>query len=318
MIINNVLEDFKNSLVIKNNSQRTIETYLNELKRFIKFIESNYSSIKELHQITGKVVNDYSSYLICYKDKKGKQYSNQTKKLKLIVLKVFFSFLLKNDYIIQNPAKNIELPRDEITLPKNILSQAEITEILNVPDTRTPIGLRNKAVIEILYSSAIRTSELADLKINDIDYKEQTVIIRKGKGGKMRIVPLTMYALEYTRLYIEKARKFMLKGNSKDEGYLFLTTRGKPFNRSTVNKCVIHQVMNHVNIQKHVTAYTFRHSTASHLVKSKVDIRFIQELLGHSNLQTTQKYTHLNMEDLKKMHQLHHPRDSFGKDDNKK
>jgi integrase/recombinase XerD len=154
----------------------------------------------------------------------------------------------------------------------------------------------------------MRTSELCNLKIHDIDLKEQTAIIVLGKGGKTRIVPLGQYACFYIEEYLNRGRKYMLKGNIKDEGYLFLSKNGIPFSRDTINK-VINQIMRNVKINKHISCYSFRHATASHLVKNKVDIRFVSELLGHTNLQTTQRYCHLNITDLKKMHSLYHPRE---------
>ena len=167
------------------------------------------------------------NYLTCYKDRKGNSLSSKTIKIKIISLRNFFKYLLKHDYILNNPMTLIELPREEKELPRSILSEEEVKEILTKIKTNTPIGLRNKAIIELFYSCGIRTSELGNLKINDIDLKEHIAIIVKGKGNKTRMVPIGQHACFYIEQYIQKARKFMLKGKLKDEGYLFLTERGQ-------------------------------------------------------------------------------------------
>ena len=256
-----------------------------------------------------ETTNDYLNYLTCFKNKLGKRLSNKTIRLKLIIIKVFFKYLLKYDYVLSDPTKMIELPREEKDLPRNILSEEEVKEILTSIRTNTPLGLRNKAILELLYSSGIRTSELANLKIPDVDLKENTLMIVKGKGNKSRLVPIGQHASFYIDQYLIKARKFLLRGKLKDDRYLFLSENGKQLNKETVNKSVIRNVMKHTKIKKRVTCYTFRHSVASHLVKNKVDIKYVGDLLGHNSLRTTQKYVHLDINDLKKMHSMYHPRE---------
>jgi len=309
MKFENYLNYFKDYLLTKKYSERTITSYTHEIKMFLLFVDEKYPRIKAITQITKDTTADYLNYLTCYKDKKGNSLSGKTIKIKIISLRNFFKYLLKHDYILNNPMILIELPREERELPRSVLTEEEVKEILTKIKTNTPIGLRNKAVIELFYSSGIRTSELGNLKINDIDLKEQIAIIVKGKGNKTRMVPIGQHACYYIEQYIEKARKFMLKGKLKDDGYLFLTERGTKFDRETLNKCVIRQVMKNIRINKNVTCYTFRHSVATHLVKNKVDIRYVCQLLGHESLRTTQKYCHLEISDLKKMHSLYHPRE---------
>ena len=134
-------------------------------------------------------------------------------------------------------------------------------------------------------------------------------MVVRGKGNKSRLLPITQYATEYIKLYLEKARKHMLKGKTKDEGHLFLSSRGRPFDRSTLNKCVISQVTKGLGLKKRISCYSFRHGIASHLIQNNVDIKYVQQLLGHESLKTTAKYCHLNIKDLKKMHSLYHPRE---------
>jgi len=156
----------------------------------------------------------------------------------------------------------------------------------------------------------MRTSELCNLKVHDVDLKEQTVIIVKGKGNKSRLLPIGQYASFYIQQYLEKARKYMLKGKRDDPGYLFLSQRGNPFNKSTINKTVMKTVCRNTNLEKSISCYSLRHSIATHLLRNKVDIMYIASLLGHASLKTTQKYLHVEISDLKKMHSLYHPRES--------
>ncbi len=300
---------FKDHLIAKHFSERTVSSYTQEVKKFLTFIDENYTRINQLTQITKQIIADYQNYLTCYKDKKGKSLSSKTIKIKLISVKNFFKYLVKYDYIISDPTTVVELPREEKELPKSVLTEDEVRLILESIKTNTPIGLRNKAILELFYSTGMRTSELANLKITDVDLKEYTTIIYLGKGNKTRVVPIGQYAAFYISEYLEKSRVRMLKGKPTDDGYLFLTEMGTKFKRDTLNKCVIAQVMKNVKIGKKVSCYTFRHSIATHLVKNAVDIRYIAQLLGHESLKTTQKYIHLEISDLKKMHSLYHPRE---------
>ena len=309
MIFEKYINGFSDYLRMKNFSIRTDESYCYEVKKFIFFVSENYIRIKNISQINKNIILDYLNFLMRYKDRKGKALSSKTIKLKIAAIRHFFKYLLKSDFILKDPTLTIESPKEERSLPKNILTESEVKLILDSIDTRTPIGLRNKTIIELFYSCGMRTSELCDLKIHNVDLKEQTVIIEHGKGDKMRVLPIGQYAVDYIEQYISRARKFMLKGRINDEGYLFLTNRGTKFNKETINRCIIHGVVKNLRLNKKVSCYSFRHALATHLVQNKVDIRFVQELLGHESLNTTQKYCHLNITDLKKMHALYHPRE---------
>ena len=311
MKFDNFIGLYKDYLLIQNYSSRTIESYIFQTKMFINFIDVNFPRIKNISEITKETIAVYMNHLLYNKNRKGKTLCSKTIAMKIISLRNFFKYLLKNDYILTNPMNATELPRKEFELPRNILNDEEMMLLLDSIKTNTPSGLRNKAVIELFYSTGMRTSELTDLKISDVNLKEQIVIIVKGKGNKTRIVPAGQHACYYIELYLERARKYLLKGIIKDEEYLFLSDRGHKLNKETINKFVIAKVMKNVSINKKVTCYTFRHSIASALVRNKVDIRYVAQLLGHDSLETTKKYVHLEISDLKKMHSLYHPREIF-------
>jgi len=303
------LTSFKEYLSSNNFSKRTVESYTLYIKQFLLFIEKYYQRTDSLEKITKETVLDYQNYLANYKTKKGEPLANITQRLKLQALKKFFLYLSKRDLILRNPTIVITFPKEEQRLPRNILSEKEVFTLLENTKLRDPVSIRNRAIIEVFYATGMRTSELCNLKIQDLDLKEQIVTIVKGKGNKSRIVPLGQYGSYYISLYLEKARKYMLKGKRDDPGYLFLSLRGNPFNKSTINKSVIKSIRNKVKLNKQISCYTFRHSVATHLLKNKVDIMYITSLLGHASLRTTQRYLHVEISDLKKMHSLYHPRE---------
>ncbi len=300
---------FKEYLEEHNYSERTVETYSYNTNRFLNFLNKYYPRIKSLEKITKKIVLDYQKYLVNYRNRKGEPLSNRTQILKLIVIRLFFSFLLKQDLILKNPASSLTLPREEHKITRNILTENEVLNLLENLKLTDPVSIRNRAIVELFYGCGVRTTELCNLKVHDVDLKEQTVIIVKGKGNKSRIVPIGQYASYYIQLYLEKARKYMLKGKRKDPGYLFLSQRGNPFNNTTINKSVMRSVAKKLDKNKYLSCYSFRRSVASHLLAGNVDITYIAKLLGHSSLRTTQRYLRVEIGDLKKMHSIYHPRE---------
>lgn len=303
------LTSFKEYLESSNFSERTVESYTLYIKQFLLFIEKYYQRIDSLEKITKDIVLDYQNYLANYKTENGVPLSNTTQRLKLQALKKFFSYLTKRDLILRDPSTIVTFPKEERRLPRNILSEREVFTLLEKTKLKAPISIRNRAIVETFYATGMRTSELCNLKVQDIDLKEQTVTIVKGKGNKSRVIPLGQYGSYYISLYLEKARKYMLKEKRYDPGYLFLSLRGNPFNKSTINKSVMRSIRKKIKLNKEISCYTFRHSIATHLLKNKVDIMYIASLLGHSSLRTTQRYLHVEISDLKKMHSLYHPRE---------
>jgi site-specific recombinase XerD len=300
---------FENYLMQRKYSERTVQNYCQQVEMFLSFIEKYYPNLNQIDEIKKDIILDFQNYLVSSKDRNGKYLSNNTLILKLIALRKFFRFLKENDFILINPAACIVLPKEEKTLHRNIPTQEEMQVMIQSVKPNSPINMRNRAILEILYACGIRTTELCRLKISDIDFKQQTATVYNGKGGKSRIMPLTMYACEYTKMYLEGARKHLLKGQRTDPGNLFLSNRGNPFNRETINKCVMNSILKKAHIDKHFTCYSVRHATATHLLQNKVDITYISKLLGHASLKTTQVYTKIEISDLQKMHSLYHPRE---------
>ncbi len=300
---------FKEHLEERNLAERTVETYCYNTNRFFNFLEKYYPRIKSLAKVTKQIALDYQKYLASYKNRKGEPLSSKTRILRLVIVRKFFSVLVKLDLILKNPASSITLPKEEQRLTRNILTEKEMLGLLENMKLTDPVSIRNRAIIELFYGCGIRTTELCLLKVQDVDLKEQTATIVKGKGNKFRIVPIGQYATHYIHLYLEKARKYMLKGKRNDPGCLFLSQRGNPFNNTTINKSVMRSVAKKLDNKKYLSCYSMRHSVATHLLANNVDITYIAKLLGHSSLKTTQRYLRVEIGDLKKMHSLYHPRE---------
>jgi len=310
MTFEQIVHNYKEFLVSQNCSDRTIDSYGSYAKRFINFLQKYYPRVMSVEMITTDVLMDYQNYLSNYEWKNGELLSISTQRLLLRALKNFFRYLVKKDLILKDLSVAITLPREEQRVIRNVLSEKEVLRVLDRIRCTDPLKIRNRAIVELLYSCGIRTSELCTLRIQDVDLKEQTVTIIKGKGNKSRIVPIGQYAVFYIQMYLDKARKYMLRGKRTDPGILFLSQRGNPFNKSTINKTVIQSVMRQAKLKKPISCYTFRHSVATHLLANKVDVMYIAKLLGHASLKTTQNYLRVEITDLKKMHSLYHPRET--------
>lgn len=304
-----LISEFKDFMTAQYYSERTITSYSANILSFLAFLEKYYPRINAFEQISKDILYDYQNYLTNYKSEKGEYISSTTQRLKLTALKKLFSYLIKKDYILIDPTSSLDMPREEQRLTRNILTEQEVKELLNNIPSRTPVGIRNRAIIELFYGCGLRTSELCNLKVGDINLNEQTVRIIKGKGNKDRIVPIGQYAAHYIQVYLNKARNYMLRKTIYDPGNLFLSLRGNPFNKCTINKTVMQSVLKGLKIDKHISCYSFRHSVATHLLANHLDIAYIAKLLGHASLKTTQRYLRIEIEDLKKMYCLHHPRE---------
>jgi integrase/recombinase XerD len=247
----------------------------------------------------------YQSDLLALRKRDGKPYSTAHRMRHVTVLKGFYGFLCRRGYLLTNAAAALEYPPVEKHLPRSILSREEAKKLVEAPDTKTPLGQRDRAILETFYGTAIRASELAHLKLDDVDTEERLLRVVLGKGRKDRNVPLTRPASEAIEAYIVKARH-RLRG-AKRSPLLFVALRGGSMHDDTLN-AIIRQAAKKAGIEKHVTCHTFRHSAATHLLKGGADIRHIQKLLGHASLATTERYTQVEISDLKEVVRRAHPR----------
>jgi len=219
-------------------------------------------------------------------------------------LKSFFNYLLQNDYIKANPIEKLETPKLEKKLPP-VLTVNEVEKILSQPKTEDKLGLRDKAILELFYACGLRVSELIDLKISSLFFDDEIIRVF-GKGSKERLVPIGSSAINWINKYLTKSRPILEK-KLKSSNFLFLNNHGGKLTRMGVWK-IISKYSKEAKINKEVHPHTFRHSFATHLLEGGADLRAVQEMLGHSDISTTQIYTHIDREFIKQEHKQYHPR----------
>jgi integrase/recombinase XerD len=218
-------------------------------------------------------------------------------------VKNFLKYLVKAEKMLFNPAEELELPRERHRLPC-VLSVREIKKLLNQPDTSDRRGLRDRAILEVLYSTGIRNQELRQLRVNDVELKECALRIVGGKGNKERLVPLGRTARAYVEEYIRTIRPAFMK--TEAEQILFLGKKKQGLARGTVSK-IVRIYAKQAGLKGRITAHGLRHSCATHMLKNRASLRHIQELLGHKTMETTQRYTQVEIGDLKRAHAKYHP-----------
>ena len=279
----------------KGLSDNTIASYRNDLTRYLAYIEEN--SILDSNSITLNILREFLAQLL------RNQMSVSSVKRCISSIRHFHKFLLMEGLTDTNPTTYIESPRGWRRLPTT-LSLSEVDALLKQPDEKINEGIRDSAMIELLYATGLRVSELISLKQGNINL-EVGFIITVGKGGKERIVPAGEYALDKIRFYIKAARNQILK--ERQSQHLFVTSRGKGMTRQGFWK-IIKKHARLAGIDKAISPHTLRHSFATHLLERGADLRSVQMMLGHSDISTTQIYTHINRERIKKIHAECHPR----------
>ena len=292
------IEDFSNFLKFeKNFSGNTLDAYMRDVRKLESFTISELDNLSP-QNITYENLQEY-----IYQLSKNK-ISERSQARAISSIKAFFKFLLEDDYRTDNPAALLEGPKLGLYLP-DTLSEEDINRIIACIDNSTDIGKRNKCILEVLYGCGLRVSELIDLKISNINFKESYIMV-EGKGEKTRLVPLANTTAEFIRSYIHTVRN-KTKINKKYEDTLFLNSRGTNMSRVIVF-IIIKELTQKAGISKSISPHTFRHSFATHLLQNGADLRFIQEMLGHSSITTTQVYTHLKTEELRDVILNFHPR----------
>ncbi|MFC1492971.1 site-specific tyrosine recombinase XerD [candidate division KSB1 bacterium] len=282
--------------VEKNLSDNTVVSYNFDLNRFVSFLDSK--NIKDLDSVTQNLISEYIHILYDL----GLAPASIARNLSSI--KSFFEYLLTQDYTRSNPAQLVETPKLGVKLPV-VLTVNEITGILEQPDTSSMLGIRDKAMLEFIYGTGVRVSELINIKLKDISVSDRLVRVL-GKGNKERMVPCGEFAFHYLEKYIKDVRGKLIKQKSKPLDCLFLNWRGNPISRMGFWK-ILKQYTQRAGIKQKVSPHTLRHSFATHLLEGGADLRAVQEMLGHADISTTQIYTHLDREYLLEVHKTFHP-----------
>jgi integrase/recombinase XerD len=290
--------DFENFLKFERNfSTNTLDAYLRDIKKLRDYSEFELNNTGPL-TITYENIQEYLFQL------SKKKFSERSQARWISSIKSFFKYLMEEEVRNDNPAALLEGPKLGLYLP-DTLSFEDVERIIKAIDLNTDLGKRNLCMIEVLYGCGLRVSELIDLKISNINFKESYIKV-EGKGNKNRFVPLATYTCSMIKDYIANVRS-KYKINKRCEDILFLNSRGSAMSRVIVF-IIIKELTEKAGINRKISPHTFRHSFATHLLQNGADLRYIQEMLGHSSINTTEIYTHLKNEELRDVILNYHPR----------
>ena len=256
------------------------------------------------NQVDRPLVERFQQSLFHHRKTNGEPLAARSQQFLLIHLRSWFSWLVKQGYLPYSPAAELELPKVVRRLPKAILSAQETEAVLAVPDINTPVGLRDRAIMETFYSTGIRRMELTRLSVQDVDRERGTLMIREGKGGKDRMIPIGERALAWIAAYRDQARPELV--GLQDDGTLFLNSLGNPLKPFHLT-CLAGQYVKRSGIGKEGACHLFRHTMATLMLENGADTRYIQAMLGHASLETTQIYTKVSIRALKAIHTATHP-----------
>jgi site-specific recombinase XerD len=282
--------------------ERTAPEYLAHVRSFLAWLEAQGL---ELADVRTESLLAYQKALHDARKRDGKPYSIGFQANRVTAVKSLFRFLYRRGFLLQDPSAAIETPRLPSHLPRTILTREEVLRLLGAVRGRSPRALRDRAILETLYGTGLRVSELCGLRVGDVDTEDLLLRIVMGKGRKDRNVPLTPAAARAIEAYLLLGRGKLLGRAPRKE--LFVGERGARLHRAVVNKLILPWAKK-AGIRKHVTCHTFRHSVATHLLRNRADIRHIQVLLGHASLKTTERYTRVEIADLKRVVARAHPR----------
>ncbi len=293
------LEDFKSYIVVeKNFSPHTAKAYYSDILAFLLWLGED-----ECESITFPKIREYLHFMQIY------NYKKTTVARKIASLRTFYKYLHREQKIDNNPAENLISPKRPRELPK-FLTKDEVEQILNNVNIDTPAGYRNRAILELLWASGMRISELSGLNFGNLNLENNEITVF-GKGAKERIILITDRAKKYLQGYIDYARPLVAKGYTlpaiNDETPLFINKTGYRLQSKMVRN-VINNIVEKIELPKKVTPHMFRHSFATHLIENGADLRVVQELLGHASISNTQIYTHISMQHMKEVYNETHPR----------
>ena len=302
-----LLEKHLEALLVQNYSQYTVKNRRVHLGFFLEWCANR--SLTEPADVTRPVLEQYQRYLFHYRQKNGNPLTFRSQHARLVPIRVWFRWMARQRFILHNPASELELPRLGHRLPKHVLTIHEVEQVLAQPDIRDPLGLRDRALMETLYSTGMRRLELANLKLYDLDTERGTVTIRRGKGNKDRVIPIGDRAAAWVEKYVREAREHLVV--EPDDGTVFLSNAGEPFSLDHLSDLVRVHVDAALSVDgkpgKRGACHLFRHTMATLMLDGGADIRYIQEMLGHADLKTTQIYAQVSIRQLKKIHTATHP-----------
>ena len=295
-VLNQLVDQYLNYLLVeKGLSTATIDSYARDLARYVRFLRAN--KISALSENDTTVI---LKYLLRLRDQ---DLGIRSRARHLVTIRGFYRFLVREKELKKDPARLVELPKSGVKLP-DVLGLDEVRALLAAPDGSSPKGMRDAAMLELLYAAGLRVSELVHVKVSELNLESGFVRVF-GKGAKERLVPIGSHAREKIRTYAAYGRPRLLK--DRVSSYMFVARAGNPMTRQGFWK-LVKGYAGQAGIQKAITPHSLRHSFASHLLEGGADLRSVQMMLGHVDISTTQIYTHVAREHLKKMHEAYHPR----------
>ncbi len=297
------MEEYFQWMALGNFSPNTIEVQRRYLRYFRVWCED--INISDPQEVSKQTIDRYQKYLYNYRQvKNGEPLSFQSQHKRLTAIKNFFKWLSKHNFILFNPAADIEMPKKENRLPRYIFTAQEAEIVLNQPDVTTALGIRDRAILETLYSTGIRRMEIRKIHIYDLDIDRGIIRINQGKGRKDRVVPIGERAIKWIEKYLCDVRPSLV--SEPDNQILFLTARGSQISEDYFTQMAGIYVKKS-GLAKKGSCHIFRHTAATLMLENGADIRYIMEMLGHSSLATTQLYTQISIRKLKEVHTQTHP-----------
>ncbi len=290
------------ALAARNYSPYTIRNRRVHIGFFLDWCAER--SINEPVDVTRTVLESYQRYLLHYRKSNNEPLSFRSQHARLVPLRVWFKWMAREHYLLHNPASELELPRTGHRLPKAVLSIDEAERVLAQPNVADVLGLRDRAILETLYSTGMRRLELATLKLHDLDLERGTLFIRLGKGQKDRIIPIGDRAARWMAKYLETSRPHL--ASEPDDRTVFLSNAGETMTLDYLTQLVATHV-DAAELGKRGACHLFRHTMATLMLEGGADIRFIQAMLGHADLKTTQIYTQVSIRQLQEIHRATHP-----------
>jgi integrase/recombinase XerD len=297
-----LLEKHLEDLRVRNYSEYTVKNRRVHIGFFLAWCHER--GLAEPVEVTRTVLEAYQRHVFGYRKKNGEPLSFTGQHDRLVPLRVWFKWLARRHHILHNPASELELPRLGVRLPKAVLTAAEAERVIEQTDIHDPLGLRDRAILETLYSTGMRRLEMVNLKLWDLDLERATATIRQGKGHKDRIIPLGDRAAAWVRKYLDEARPRL--ASEPDDKIVFLSNAGEPFSLDYLSE-VVRGYVEAARVGKHGACHLFRHTMATLMLEGGADTRFIQAMLGHADLKTTQIYTHVAIRQLQEIHRATHP-----------
>jgi integrase/recombinase XerD len=299
---------YRQTLLVRGYSEHTLRTLATYFHRWHEYITE--VQIHQPEALTGEAVRGFQQWLWHRPTAKGEVRGVAGQNQILSFIKLFFAWLVTEGVLTRNPAAGLRYAKQPDPLPKDVLTPEEAAKVIEAPDTSTPRGYRDRAILETMYATGLRRAELRALAVADVDLESEVVIVRRGKGGKGRVVPLTRTACAYLETYLKTIRPQLL-GSAKSTR-LFVSMVNHPGEEYGLGVHALGRLVARyakaVGIKKKVTPHLWRHTCATHLLQNRANVRHVQEMLGHKSLATTERYLRLTIDDLKEAHRLYHPR----------